>query len=168
MPEADWIAGLAAFRLKQIRRGGEAFRGDGRERGDDVVAEVGGGVLGGAILPDDQQPEKVSRMLEIAAEKPRTFYGLIALRLLGREPPFTWNEPELEQGGLPAADQECRASRAASRSIRSASWKRRRVRSRARMDGSTPNSIGRSSRSRTSWALRMCSCWRRARRVRRT
>src|SRR5262249_51232145 len=47
-----------------------------------------------------QQPQNVSRMLEIAAERPRTFYGLIALKLLGRTPPFAWNEPTLDRAGF--------------------------------------------------------------------
>jgi soluble lytic murein transglycosylase-like protein len=47
-----------------------------------------------------KQPEQVSRMLEIAAAKPRTFYGLISLKLLGREPPLAWTEPKLEEAAF--------------------------------------------------------------------
>jgi soluble lytic murein transglycosylase-like protein len=39
-------------------------------------------------------------MLLIAADKPRTFYGLVALRLLDRKPPFSWSEPELDRKGF--------------------------------------------------------------------
>jgi soluble lytic murein transglycosylase-like protein len=37
----------------------------------------------------------VNRWLEVAAGQPRTFYGLIAGRVLGIDKPFTWDVPEI-------------------------------------------------------------------------
>ena len=41
------------------------------------------------------QPQRYLGLLERAAEQPRTFHGLLALRQLGRETPFRWSPPAL-------------------------------------------------------------------------
>jgi soluble lytic murein transglycosylase len=97
VPEADWIAGLAAFRLSQYDVAATHFAAMAENEAATSWLKSAAAFWAARSFLIAKQPENVARMLEIAAEKPRTFYGLVALRLLGRNPPFTWNEPELER-----------------------------------------------------------------------
>jgi soluble lytic murein transglycosylase-like protein len=49
-----------------------------------------------------RRPERVNRWLNVAAEHPRTFYGLIARRMLGLDSGLTWDHPRLDRGELSA------------------------------------------------------------------
>lgn len=100
VPEADWIAGIAAFRLEKYDVAAKHFAAMAENNAATSWVRSAAAFWAARSFLIVKQPEKVSRMLEIAASKPRTFYGLIALRLLGREPPFTWSEPKLEKAGL--------------------------------------------------------------------
>ncbi len=97
VPEADWIAGLAAFRLNKFDVAAKHFAAMAENEAATSWLKSAAAFWAARSFLISKQPEDVSRMLEIAGEKPRTFYGLIALRLLGKNPPFTWNEPELEK-----------------------------------------------------------------------
>jgi soluble lytic murein transglycosylase-like protein len=97
VPEADWIAGLAAFRLNKFDVAAKHFSAMAENEATTSWMKSAAAFWAARSFLISKQPERVSRMLEIAAGKPRTFYGLIALRLLGEKPPFTWNEPELDR-----------------------------------------------------------------------
>lgn len=100
VPEADWIAGLAAFSLGKYDVAAKHFAAMAENSASTSWLKSAAGFWAARSYLIARQPENVSRMLEIAAQKPRTFYGLLALHLLGREPPFTWNEPTLEKAGF--------------------------------------------------------------------
>jgi soluble lytic murein transglycosylase len=100
VPDADWVAGIAAFQLQKYDVAARHFAALADNAKASSWMKSAAGVWAARSFLITKQPERVSRMLEIAAEKPRTFYGLIALRLLGREAPFTWNEPKLERAGF--------------------------------------------------------------------
>ena len=100
VPEADWIAGLAAFNLGKYDVAAKHFAAMAENSASTSWLKSAAGFWAARSYLIARQPENVSRMLEIAAQKPRTFYGLLALHLLGREPPFTWNEPTLEKAGF--------------------------------------------------------------------
>jgi soluble lytic murein transglycosylase-like protein len=100
VPEADWIAGLAAFRLQQYDMAAKHFAAMAENGATSSWLKSAAAFWAARSFLIAKQPQQVSRMLEIAASKPRTFYGLIALRLLGREAPFTWNEPKLEKAAF--------------------------------------------------------------------
>jgi len=100
VPDADWVAGLAAFKLKQYDVGATHFAAMADNTATTSWLRSAAAFWAARCYMASQEPQNVSRMLEIAAEKPRTFYGLIALRLLGKTPPFTWSEPELERAGF--------------------------------------------------------------------
>ncbi len=100
VPDADWIAGLAAFRLKKFDLAAKHFAAMAENPATTSWLRSAAGFWAARSFLIAKQPENVSRMLEIAASKSRTFYGLVALRLLGREPPFAWNEPQLERAGF--------------------------------------------------------------------
>jgi soluble lytic murein transglycosylase len=100
VPEADWIAGLAAFRLNKFDVAASHFAAMAENPASTSWLKAAAGFWAARSFLISRQPENVSRMLEIAGSKPRTFYGLLALHLLGRDPPMTWNEPSLEKAGF--------------------------------------------------------------------
>ena len=100
VPDADWVAGLAAFKLKQYDIGAAHFAAMADNPATTSWLKSAAAFWAARCFMASQEPQNVSRMLEIAADKPRTFYGLIALRLLGKAPPFTWSEPTLERAGF--------------------------------------------------------------------
>ena len=52
----------------------------------------------------NEQPREVNHYLHIAAEHPRTFYGMLATRSLGVEPPLDLESPGVGQTGLEGVD----------------------------------------------------------------
>lgn len=100
VPDADWVAGIAAFRLQKYEIAAKHFAALAENEKTSSWMMSAAGVWAARSFLISKQPQNVGRMLEIAADKPRTFYGLIALRLLGRESPFTWNEPKLDPAGF--------------------------------------------------------------------
>ncbi|MEQ1865037.1 MAG: lytic transglycosylase domain-containing protein [Micropepsaceae bacterium] len=97
VPEADWIAGLAAFRLNKFDVAAKHFSAMAGNEATTSWLKSAAAFWAARSYLNSKQPDQVSRMLQIAADKPRTFYGLLALRLLGKQPPFKWNEPELDR-----------------------------------------------------------------------
>lgn len=97
MPSAHWIAGLAAYRLGKHAQAAGHF---------EAMAELGGGsgwTLAAAGFWAARanmvagKPDRVTSWLEVAAAHPRTFYGLLAGRILGLEKSSDWKVPELTQ-----------------------------------------------------------------------
>jgi len=100
VPDADWVAGLAAFKLKQYDVGATHFAAMAENPAATSWLKSAAAFWAARCYLASRAPDKVSHMLEIAADKPRTFYGLIALKLLGKTPPFTWSEPALDRAGF--------------------------------------------------------------------
>jgi soluble lytic murein transglycosylase len=100
VPEADWIAGLAAFRLGKYELATKHFiaMADNPASTSWLRSAAGFWAARSALIA--RQPEHVARMLDIASQKPRTFYGLLALHTLGREAPFSWDEPDLDKSSF--------------------------------------------------------------------
>lgn len=92
-----WPAGLRAW-VKG--RYGEAARNfaavANAPHGDDRIRAAGAYWAARAYLAD-RHPEKVDAFLSLAAEYPRSFYGLLATRTLGREPSFNWSVPAFDR-----------------------------------------------------------------------
>ena len=104
LPEAHWTAGLAAWRMKRFDVAAGHF---------EAVAEAGqtsSWMLTAAAFWAartnlvNRKPEKVTEYLKIAASHPRTFYGLLARRILGVSTTYDWAVPELEESGHEVAD----------------------------------------------------------------
>jgi soluble lytic murein transglycosylase len=84
--QADWVAGLAAWRQGDMPAAGDAFDAVSRRAGDadtmaaglfwSARADMGAG-----------HPERVQKKLRTAARMTEAFYGLIAQRALGIAPP---------------------------------------------------------------------------------
>ena len=90
IPAAHWVAGLALWRQGQPQLARRHF-----EEVADAADASGWMVAAGAFWAAranlvSHRPEVVNHWLEVAATYPRTFYGLLARRVLGYETLFTW------------------------------------------------------------------------------
>lgn len=90
VPLADWVAGLAAFRARDFATAARHFEA---MAANDVTSWSRSGAAFWAARANllARQPQKVTALLTAAARDGHTFYGLLALKLLGRDPPFDWS-----------------------------------------------------------------------------
>lgn len=96
VPNADWTAGLAAWRMgkrETATRHFEALAGSNTASG---AARAAGAFWAARGYLTTHEPARVAALLERAAQSPRTFYGVLALRQLGRDLPFDWHLPALD------------------------------------------------------------------------
>ncbi len=100
LPEANWTAGLASWRLGKRDEAARYFEAAALTKGmSDWMTSAAAfwsaraHLVGGA-------PRKVNSMLGRAAAYPRTFYGLLARKILGLPSTFSWATPGLEQPAL--------------------------------------------------------------------
>lgn len=96
IPHAGWIAGLAAWKEGRYEEAAKHFeRTATSPRASAWTASAGAYWTARSYLRD-RQPQKVSFWLQKAAEYPRSFYGIIAVKALGLEQTrFNWEVPEL-------------------------------------------------------------------------
>lgn len=99
-PPAKFEAGLASWRTKKFAEAATAF--EAVSRSTDVPSwYVAAGAFWAArahlIL---REPQKVDPLLETAALQPRTFYGLLARRMLGVEPDMRFGAKPLSENEI--------------------------------------------------------------------
>ena len=94
LPEAHWTAGLALWRLGQYNRAGEHFEQASILDRSPWTHSASAFWAARAYMVA-RKPEKVAQLLAGAAEHERTFYGMLAGRLMGREIKFNWEIPPL-------------------------------------------------------------------------
>lgn len=95
VPRARWIAGLAQFkreRFAEAARHFEALANTPKGEPWDIAA---GGFWAARSHARARRFEAVNTWLHRAAEHPRTFYGLLAIRQLGVDTPFLWDPPTI-------------------------------------------------------------------------
>lgn len=113
VPQADWIAGLAAWRLGQIDKAAEHFsamaKADHVPDWDRSAAAYWAARAALAI----RRPEDVVPMLRLAAEHPLSFYGLLARRQLGLPLLADWGVETLDAKTL----ERLKGDRAVTRAI---------------------------------------------------
>jgi len=85
-PIADWNAGLAAWRLGRLDEARRRFQALARSPGQSPWTTSAAAFWAARVELRSRRPENYTYWLGIAAEKPRTFYGLLARRLLGVDP----------------------------------------------------------------------------------
>ncbi|MGF7147690.1 soluble lytic murein transglycosylase-like protein [Sphingomonas zeicaulis] len=83
--QADWVAGLAAWRQQDCRAAGIAFDSVGR-RASDAELRAAGYYWSARADMVCKTPEKVQPKLRAAARAEETFYGLLALQAMGLKP----------------------------------------------------------------------------------
>lgn len=93
IPQAGWVAGLAAWRMGNYDQAARMFSNSATSSfGSPWQASASAYWTSRAYMRAGK-PQEVSPWLERAAAYPRTFYGLIATRSLGWDYNFDWNEP---------------------------------------------------------------------------
>jgi soluble lytic murein transglycosylase-like protein len=103
LPEADWIAGLAAWRLGDLALARGHFEALAESRTAPRELASAGAFWAARAHLKTRQPEHVSHWLTLAAQAPRTFYGMIAARALGLPFEFNWRSPPLTEVDLESA-----------------------------------------------------------------
>jgi soluble lytic murein transglycosylase-like protein len=113
VPFAHWYAGLAAYRMGNASVAAFHFERMAEMKGLSGWHRSGAAFWAARANMVAKQPAKVSHWLAIAADYPRTFYGIIGRRLLGVDSPFRWNDPILEDDSdIAKAFSDIRAQRA--------------------------------------------------------
>ena len=97
VPDADWTAGLAAWRMGKHELATRHFEALSQARTVSGAARAAGAFWAARGYLTTREPERVATLLERATESPRSFYGVLALRQLGRPLPFEWRMPQLSQ-----------------------------------------------------------------------
>lgn len=82
-PVANWNAGLAAWRLGRLDEARDRFQAVARSAGQSGWVKSAAAFWAARVELRAKRPENYSYWLRIAAENSRTFYGLLARRLLG-------------------------------------------------------------------------------------
>ena len=93
VPDAHWWTGLVAWRLRQYDVAAQQFAALANSRtGSDWLVSAGAYWAARAYLVD-RQPDKVVSMLQLAAEHPMTFYGVLGQEALALEHAIDWRVP---------------------------------------------------------------------------
>jgi soluble lytic murein transglycosylase-like protein len=100
VPEAHWLAGLAAWRLARFEVAARHFEAAAKEPGVSPWAVSAAAFWAARTHLVNRNPDKVHRWLEVAAAHPRTFYGILAGRLLGQSLSFKWASPPIESAEI--------------------------------------------------------------------
>lgn len=98
-----WIAGLAAFKLKNFAEAVRRFDVVARDGGESEWLRAGAGYWAARSAIADGSPDLAPGFLRMAAAYPKTFYGMIAERQLGVEPERSVREPVPEGRVIKAA-----------------------------------------------------------------
>ncbi|MEO5372783.1 MAG: lytic transglycosylase domain-containing protein [Alphaproteobacteria bacterium] len=99
VPLAQWTAGLAAWRKGRMDQARRHFESLARSPKASSWMVAAGAYWAARSNLKARRPEVVNGWLDIAAQQPRTFYGLLARRALGLEIRFDW-----DAGHLTASD----------------------------------------------------------------
>lgn len=97
---ADWIAGLSAWRLRKIDLAARHFEALAYAPSADAWNRTAGAFWAARAHLVGRRPGRVNPLLQLAAEHPRTFYGLIAARQLGVDLDLQWTAPPLTSDGM--------------------------------------------------------------------
>ena len=97
---ADWTAGLAAWRLRDMAAAQRHFEALARSETASSWKTSAGAYWASRAYLRGRKPARVNEMLALAARHPHTFYGMLANRQLGRQSDFGWDAPPLSAADL--------------------------------------------------------------------
>jgi soluble lytic murein transglycosylase len=95
VPDADWVAGLAAWRLGRYDNAAHHFENLAFSKSATAWDRSAGAWWGARVMLRLRQPSEAIRLLEVGSQSERTFYGQLSLAQLGTDQPFTWTPPPL-------------------------------------------------------------------------
>lgn len=93
IPNAGWVGGLSAWRLKDYKNAALMFEKTAHSPHATPWVAAGAAYWASRAHMRAGNVNDVNKMLELAASYPRTFYGLIATRALGWDFDFNWSVP---------------------------------------------------------------------------
>lgn len=111
VPQAHWYAGLAAWRMGDIKKAGKQFEAVTRASAAGDWSVSAGAYWASRAALRQGKPREMSRWLKMAAVNPRTFYGQLAVRSLGLTPPLNWTAPRVTQADLRALSYDAAGRR---------------------------------------------------------
>ena len=100
MPFGHWTAGLAAYQMGSFTLAADHFEAMAQSNRISGRRQAAAGFWAARSNMLAKRPDRVNRYLKIAAVHPRTFYGLLAGRVLGVEPEFEWSIPSLTAANI--------------------------------------------------------------------
>jgi soluble lytic murein transglycosylase-like protein len=112
IPAAYWWAGLAAWRIGDYGKAAKLFGAMAESELKSEWTTAAAAFWAARAYLVDGQPRQVNRNLKLAAKHPRTFYGLLAIRALGVEPPFEWDRPRMDDRAWESLKREPKVRRA--------------------------------------------------------
>ncbi len=112
VPDADWTAGLAAWRLGRLEDAAHHFAFLAVSTKVSPWLASAGAYWAARSELKLRRPEHVSHWLRLAARDPRTFYGLLATRALGVAPALNWHASTLTVSHLKVLQKSLAARRA--------------------------------------------------------
>jgi len=96
-PLAGWTAGLASWRLQNYKQAAAFFEQAGNSSYASASMASAGSYWAARAHIRAGDVRGAAPWLNRAANYPHTFYGLIALRALGRDANFNWDMPEMTE-----------------------------------------------------------------------
>ncbi|MAY66436.1 MAG: transglycosylase [Rhodospirillaceae bacterium] len=93
LPDGHWTLGLIAWKAKDYVKATAHFRAAADIGFDDEWMDGAANFWAARGLLITRKPELVSHYLTGAARHARTFYGLLAARILGQEVAYEWSSP---------------------------------------------------------------------------
>ena len=112
LPIAHWTSGLAAWRLGLKLESAKNFEKATRYSEDTSWFHSASAFWAARANLVTKHPSKVSSFLKIAASEPRTFYGLLAIKILGLPLPFKWAPATLDNALFHDLNEHPRGRRA--------------------------------------------------------
>lgn len=111
-PVAGWISGLSAWRLGRYMSAGNYFEMAGASPYSSGWMAAAGSYWAARSHMRTGNARAVSGWLQKAADHPRTFYGLVAAKTLGKKQTFEWDLPNFTQEYYDELAQHAGAQRA--------------------------------------------------------
>tara|TARA_R110001583_G_scaffold10419_7_gene48210 strand:- start:15413 stop:17260 length:1848 start_codon:yes stop_codon:yes gene_type:complete len=97
LPQAHWTSGLTAWRLGKMDQAHSHFVALSENKYASSWTRSAGAFWAARIDLAAGRFAKADKLLQKAAEYPRSFYGLLALRTLGRDDVFDWDSLALDE-----------------------------------------------------------------------
>jgi soluble lytic murein transglycosylase-like protein len=96
-PIGHWYAGMAAYRSGRFINAADHFQSMAAIGGQSRWTQSAAAFWAARANLVARRPDRVSRWLGLAASHPRTFYGVLARRMLGVSSSLKWTTPKSEQ-----------------------------------------------------------------------
>ncbi len=100
LPEANWTAGLASWRLGRRDKAAGFFEAAAMAKDSSPWMTSAAAFWAARAYLVGDNPQRVNALLGRAAAYPRTFYGFLSRKMLGLQSSFSWQTPGIEQPAL--------------------------------------------------------------------